>query len=75
MASYDFEYDAGKGLHSGLSYKKKSIMESCQRPLERNKMKSYTMSKATRDIEQKRGTFINMMSHTPASIKINHPNF
>lgn len=25
MAAYDFEYDAGKGMHSGLSYMKKHI--------------------------------------------------
>ena len=48
MASYDFEYDAGKGLNSGLAWNKKHIAESCQRPLEKNKMKSYTMNKATR---------------------------
>ena len=33
MAGYDFEYDAGKGLHSGLSYMKKNIAESSQHPL------------------------------------------
>ena len=48
MANYDFEYDAGKGLHSGLSYIKKNILESTKRPLEKNKMKSYTMAVATR---------------------------
>ena len=48
MASYDFEYDAGKGLHTGLAYMKKNIMESCNRPMEKNKMKSFTMGKANR---------------------------
>ena len=49
MANYDFEYDAGKGLHSGLSYMKKNIMNSCKQPLEKNKMKSYTINKASRE--------------------------
>lgn len=75
MASYDFEYDAGKGLNSGLSYMKKNIMDSSNRPLEKNKMKSYTIGKADRTIEQKRGNFISMMTNVPASIKINHPKF
>lgn len=48
MAHYDFEYDAGKGLHTGLSYMKKNIIESSQRPLEKNKMKSYTMAQSNR---------------------------
>ena len=48
MAHYDFEYDAGKGLHSGLAYMKKNIMDSSNRPLEKNKMKSYTMAKSSR---------------------------
>jgi len=50
-------------------------MESNQRPLEKNKMKSYTMVKATREKEGKRGTFISMMSNTPASLKIAMPKF
>jgi hypothetical protein len=75
MASYDFEYDAGKGLHSGLSYMKKNIIDSCNRPLEKNKMKSYTIAKADRATEQKRGNFISTMSNVPASIKIIHPKF
>ncbi len=33
MAAYDFEYDAGKGLNSGLAYMKKNIIESGSRPL------------------------------------------
>lgn len=75
MAHYDFEYDAGKGLNSGLSYMKKNIIESMKRPLQKNKMKSYTMNKATRDAEQKRGTFLNMMSNAPAPVRMNHPKF
>lgn len=75
MAHYDFEYDAGKGLHTGLAYMKKNIMDSCKRPLEKNKMKSFTMAHSNREKEQKRGTFINMMSNTPASVRINHPKF
>lgn len=50
MAAYDFEYDAGKGLHSGLAFMKRNIAESSQRPLEKNKMKSYTITKASRDV-------------------------
>jgi hypothetical protein len=49
MAHYDFEYDAGKGMHTGLAYMKKNIMDSCKRPLEKNKMKSYTMAVANRE--------------------------
>ena len=75
MASYDFEYDAGKGMHTGLAYMKKNIAESCQRPMEKNKMKSYTITRASREVEQKRGTFISMMSNTPASVKMSHPKF
>lgn len=33
MAHYDFEYDAGKGMHTGLAYMKKNILESTKRPL------------------------------------------
>jgi len=33
MAHYDFEYDAGKGLNSGLSYVKKNLIDSSKRPL------------------------------------------
>ena len=49
MAHYDFEYDAGKGLHSGLAYMKKHLVESSKRPLEKNKMISYTMATASRE--------------------------
>lgn len=49
MAHYDFEYDAGKGLHSGLAYMKSKLIPSSQRPLEKNKMKSYTMTTASRE--------------------------
>lgn len=49
MAHYDFEYDAGKGLHTGLAYMKKNIMDSSKRPLEKNKMKSYTMAVSDRE--------------------------
>ena len=38
-------------------------------------MKSYTMNKATRDVEQKRGIFLNMMSNAPAPVRMNHPKF
>lgn len=38
-------------------------------------MKSFTMSKATREAEHKRGTFLNMMSNTPAPLRLNHPKF
>ena len=48
MAHYDFEYDAGKGLNSGLAYKKKNTRSSSHQPLERNKMKSYTMANSKR---------------------------
>lgn len=75
MAHYDFEYDAGKGLHTGLAYMKKNIIDSSKRPLEKNKMKSFTMAHSNREKEQKRGTFISMMSNTPASVRINHPKF
>ena len=33
MAHYDFEYDAGKGLNSGLAYMKKNLMKSSMQPL------------------------------------------
>ncbi len=33
MAHYDFEYDAGKGLNTGLAYMKKNIIDASQRPL------------------------------------------
>lgn len=70
MAAYDFEYDAGKGLHTGLSYMKKNIAESARRPLQKNKMKSWTINKASRQGQKKRGTFINMMSNTPATVRM-----
>lgn len=75
MAHYDFEYDAGKGLNSGRAWDKKLISQSNQMPLEKNKMKSYTLAKSTRDIEKKRGTFISTMTNVPASFKMNHPKF
>jgi hypothetical protein len=75
MAHYDFEYDAGKGLHSGLAYMKKNIINSCGRPLERNKMKSFTMGKSGRENEQKRGTFVSMMTNIPTPVRIAHPHF
>lgn len=75
MASYDFEYDAGKGLNTGLAYMKKNIIESCNRPMQKNKMKSYTMAKASREKEQKRGTFISAMSNVPSTVKLTMPKF
>ena len=48
MAHYDFEYDAGKGLNSGLVYMKKNINKSSTQPLEKNRMKSYTITHAGR---------------------------
>ena len=48
MASYDFEYDAGKGLNSGRAWDKKTLLRSSQMPLEKNKMKSYTMARSSR---------------------------
>lgn len=33
MAHYDFEYDAGKGLHSGTAWMKKNIIASGAHPL------------------------------------------
>ena len=54
---------------------KKNIADSHKRPLEKNKMKSYTMAVATREKEQKRGTFISMMSNNPAPVRINVPKF
>lgn len=76
MANYDFEYDAGKGLNSGRAWDKKYISQSSQMPLERNKMKSYTIGKSTRERElTKKGNFISMMSHVPASVRIEHPKF
>lgn len=75
MAHYDFEYDAGKGLNSGRAWDKKYIEKSSQMPLEKNKMKSYTITKSSREKEQKRGTFISTMSQVPASIRMSHPKF
>ncbi len=49
MAHYDFEYDVGKGMHSGLAYMKKNIIKSSKQPLDKNKMKSYTIGVSTRD--------------------------
>lgn len=48
MAHYDFEYDAGKGMQTGLSYMKKNILNSSQQPLEKNRMKSYTIGNSSR---------------------------
>lgn len=46
MAHYDFEYDAGKGLNSGRAWDKKYIGKSSQMPMERNKMKSFTIGRS-----------------------------
>ena len=75
MANYDFEYDAGKGLNSGRAWDKKYISQSSQMPLEKNKMKSYTIGRNSREKETKRGTFVSMMSQVPASVRLSHPKF
>ena len=75
MQNYDFEYDAGKGLNSGRAWDKKYISQSNKNPLEKNKMKSFTIGRSTKDKEQKRGNFITMMSHVPATVRMNHPKF
>ena len=75
MAHYDFEYDAGKGLNSGRAWDKKHTSQSCQMPLEKNKMKSYTMGKNSREREAKRGSFVSMMSQVPAPVRLAHPKF
>lgn len=62
-------------MNSGLSFMKKNIVESCKRPLEKNRMKSFTVGRADREKEQKRGNFISMMSNVPASVRIAHPKF
>lgn len=38
-------------------------------------MKSFTMAQSSRDKQQKRGTFLNMMSNMPAPVRMNHPKF
>lgn len=75
MAHYDFEYDAGKGYNSGRAWDKKNIISSSQMPLEKNRMKSYTIGRSSRQKEQKRGSFASTMSFAPASVKMNHPKF
>lgn len=52
MANYDFEYDGGKGYHSGQAFMKKNIINSMNNPLEKNKMGSYTISKTSKDREK-----------------------
>ncbi len=75
MAKYDFEYDAGKGLNSGLAYMKKNIIASYQQPLERNRMGSYTIGRATKERDTKRGQFKNLMSQVPTAVRISMPKF
>ena len=70
LAHYDFEYDAGKGLNSGRAWEKKYLQKCSQMPLEKNKMKSYTMVKSSRQTEGRRGTFVSMMSQVPSSVRI-----
>lgn len=73
MAHYDFEYDGGKGLHSGTAWQKSRIKEASSIPVEKNKMRSYSIGKSTRD--EKRGFFENTMSMRPAPVRIQHPRF
>jgi len=48
LAHYDFEYDAGKGLSSGRGWEKKQIEKSSSNPVEKNKMKSFTIGRSSR---------------------------
>jgi hypothetical protein len=76
MAHYDFEYDGGKGYHSGRSFMKSNILNSAHNPLERNKMGSFTMTRTSREKEKtKRGVFKDSMSQIPQTVRIQIPKF
>ena len=76
MAHYDFEYDGGKGYHTGTAYMKKNIISSLCNPLEKNKMSSYTIGRSSREKQTKtRGTFASNMSNTPQTVRIQMPKF
>lgn len=75
MAHYDFEYDGGKGMHTGRGWNKAEIAKHSQVPIDKNKMKSFSIGRSSRDKEKLRGTFVSMMSQVPASVRISHPRF
>lgn len=76
MAHYDFQYDGGKGYQSGKGFMKKNLINSSLNPLERNKMGSFTISKASKEKEAtKRVVFKDMMSQQSQSVRIQIPKF
>jgi hypothetical protein len=73
MAHYDFEYDGGKGLQNSMGWQKSKIQEFASNPVDKNKMRSFSFTKANRD--EKRGVFDSMMSMKPMPVRIQHPKF
>jgi hypothetical protein len=57
-------------LNSGRAWEKSYIAKCSQNPLEKIKMKSFTMGRSSREKEEKRGLFKNLMSQNPTPVRI-----